>query len=136
MQAQWSAYAQVPVNWLGIIDRGEVPQLHRSAHVYFSSEVHAPCPNSVIEALACGLPVAAFDTGSLPQIVGGDAGMVVPYGADAWRLEPPDIPALAEAVVQIYRDQARFRKAARQRAVENFDIRDVVASYLEALRKA
>ena len=136
IQEKWNSYASVPVNWLGVIDRSAVPELHRSAHLYFSSEINAPCPNSVIEALACGLPVAAFDTGSLPQIVTGDAGRVVPFGANPWKLEPPDIPALAEAVMEIYKDQPRFRKAARQRAVEAFDIQHVVARYLEALRNA
>ena len=90
----------------------------------------------MIEALACGLPVAAFDTGSLPQIVIGDAGRVVPFGADPWKLESPDIPALAKAVVEIYKDQPRFRKAARLRAVESFNIQHVTARYLEALRNA
>ena len=136
LQEKWNAYTRVPVTWLGIIDRASVPELHRSAHLYLSSEINAPCPNSVIEALACGLPVAAFDTGSLPQIVTGDAGRVVSYGADPWKLEPPDIPALAEAVVDIYKDQPRFRKAARQRAVEAFNIQVVTTRYLEALRNA
>lgn len=136
LQEKWNAYTRAPVEWLGVIDRAAIPELHRSAHLFFSSETNAPCPNSVIEALACGLPVVAFDTGSLPQIVTGDAGRVVPYGADAWQLEFPDIAALAEAVVEIYQDQPRFRKAARQRAVEGFNIQHVVARYLEALRHA
>jgi glycosyltransferase involved in cell wall biosynthesis len=136
LQEKWTHYSRVPITWLGVIDRAEVPQLHRSAHLYFSGELHPACPNAVIEALACGLPVAAFDTGSLPQIVAGDSGRVVPYGADSWNLEFPDIPAMAEVVVEIYEDQPRFRKAARQRAEEGFDIRDVVARYLEVLRKA
>jgi glycosyltransferase involved in cell wall biosynthesis len=136
LREKWDDYSSTLVSWLGVIEREAVPELHRSAHVFFSSEVQAACPNAVIEALACGLPVASFDTGSLPQIVTGDAGQVVPYGADAWNLEPADIPVLAEAVVEIYKDQPRFRQAARQRAVEGFDIRNVVREYLEALRRA
>ena len=46
-----------------------------------------------MEALACGMPVVSFDTGALPELVTQDAGRVVAYGADAWRLEPPDIAA-------------------------------------------
>ena len=134
--AKWNAYARVPVTWLGVVDRAEIPYLHRSAHLYFSGEMHPACPNAVIEALACGLPVAAFDTGALPEIVTGDAGRVVPYGADSWRLEMPDIPALGRAAVEILADQPRFRQAARQRAVEGFDIRQTVHHYLEAIAKA
>ena len=45
-------------------------------------------PNSVIEALACGLPVVSFDTGALPELVTPGAGRVVAYGGDPWRLDP------------------------------------------------
>jgi hypothetical protein len=42
------------------------------------------------------LPVIGFDTGSLSEIVDGDAGCLVPYGGNPWKLEKPDIPALAK----------------------------------------
>ena len=42
LQEKWNAYAKVPVTWLGIIDRAAVPELHRSAHLYFSSEINEP----------------------------------------------------------------------------------------------
>jgi glycosyltransferase involved in cell wall biosynthesis len=135
VQAQWAAYARVPVRWLGVVPRSEIPYLHRSAHLYFSGELHPACPNAVIEALACGLPVAAFDTGALPEIVRGNAGHVVPYGADSWALEQPDIPALAQAAAEILLDQPRFREGARRRAVEAYDIRETTCRYLEALAK-
>ncbi|MBN2046146.1 MAG: glycosyltransferase family 4 protein [Anaerolineales bacterium] len=136
LQQKWQRYAQVPVTWLGVVDRSEIPQLHRSAHVFFSGELHPACPNAVIEALACGLPVATFDTGSLAEIVTGDAGRVVPYRADSWSLEEPDLAEMGEAVMEIYHNQPRFRDAARQRAEKSFNIVGVVDQYLEALRRA
>ncbi len=67
------------------------PEIDRSAHMLFSADLNAACPNSVIEAMACGLPVAGFDTGALNELIVGDAGRLVPYGGDPWRLEKPDI---------------------------------------------
>ena len=61
----------------------------------YSAEVNPPCPNSVIESLACGLPVIGFDSGSLKELVTDDAGCIVPYGSNPWKLETPDISALA-----------------------------------------
>lgn len=123
----------VPVTWLGPVPPENIPALDRSAHMLYSSDINPACPNSVVEALACGLPVAAFDTGSLPELVTEDAGMLAPYGGDPWKLQPPDIPALARAALDILHDQERFRAGARRRAVEHFGLDRMVTSYLAAM---
>ena len=69
-QAHWNSYAKVPIEWLGVVPGDKIPYYNRSAHMYFSAELNPPCPNSVIEALACGLPVVGYDTGSLQELVG------------------------------------------------------------------
>jgi glycosyltransferase involved in cell wall biosynthesis len=121
------------IQFMDMIPREHIPWLMRSSHLLFSAEVNPPCPNSVIEALACGLPVVGFDTGSLSEIVQADAGLLVPYGANHWKLEPPDIPSLAVAAAEILEDQSRFRKSARERAEEAFDVEIMVDEYLKVL---
>lgn len=132
----WNEYARVPLVWKGIVSREEIPVLDRSAHVYFSAELNAPCPNSVIEALACGLPVVGYDTGSVAELVGTEAGRVVPFDGDPWRLELPKSSALTGAVMEILQDQPRFRAAARARAEAEYDIEQLVDRYLEVLASA
>jgi len=105
----------------------------RSGHLLYSADLNAACPNSVIEAMACGLPVVAFQTGALPEMVKGGAGRLVPYGGDPWKLEPPDLSALAEAGAQVLSDQPSYRKAARRRAEEAFDLEHMVDQYLHVL---
>jgi glycosyltransferase involved in cell wall biosynthesis len=111
----------------------QIPSLNRSAHLLFSADLNAACPNSVVEALACGLPVLAFDTGALPELVRNGAGVIVPYGGDPWRLDPPDIGALAAGATQILADQEKFRPAARRQAEAGLGLERMVAGYLEAL---
>ena len=124
---------QLRVKFLGILPREQIPFLARSAHFLYSAEVNPPCPNSVIEALACGLPVAGFDTGSLRELVGADAGVLVPYGGNPWQLDQPNVPALAEAVDAILSDQPRFRLAARARAESTLGVDGMVDAYLKVL---
>lgn len=119
--------------WSGLVDRQDIPQIDRSAHLLYSSDINAACPNSVIEALACGLPVIAFDTGALPELVTGDAGRIVPYGSDPWRLEPPHVSGLVEAAQEVLLNQDRFRSAARLRAEQAFDLEDMIDHYLDLL---
>lgn len=121
------------IQFMDSVQREHIPWLMRSAHALFSAEVNPPCPNSVIEALACGLPVVSFNTGSLSEIVQGEAGRLVPYGGDPWKLGQPDIAALANAAVEVLDDQPRFRNAARARAEEAFDVENMVDDYLKVL---
>ena len=121
------------IQFMDTVAREHIPWLMRSSHALFSAEVNPPCPNSVIEALACGLPVIGFDTGSLSEIVRGDAGRVVPYGADEWKLQKPDIAALTGAAAEVFDDQSRFRTLARARAEAVFDVEKMVDEYLKVL---
>jgi glycosyltransferase involved in cell wall biosynthesis len=121
------------IKFMNTVPREHIPWLMRSAHLLFSAEVNPPCPNSVIEALACGLPVIGFDTGSLSEIIHGDAGRLVPYGGDPWKLENPDIPGLANAAVELLEEQARFRNSARDRAETVFGLDKMVDEYLKIL---
>jgi len=127
--------SKVPVKFLGTVPRAEIPKLARSSHLMYCAEVNPPCPNSVIEALACGLPVIGFDSGSLKELVTDDAGCIVPYGANPWKLETPDISALAESAGKMLekQDHAKRRVAARQRAESAFGLDQMVESYLKVL---
>lgn len=130
---QVESKTNILINWMGSVPRERIPEIDRSAHLLFSADLNAACPNAVIEALACGLPVLAFDTGALKELVLGDSGRVVPYGGDPWKIEPPDVPALAEAAVEILRDQPRFRKSAREQAEKNLGLEEMMEKYLEVL---
>jgi glycosyltransferase involved in cell wall biosynthesis len=125
--------SKVPVKFLGTIPREDIPQLARSSHLMYCAEVNPPCPNSVVEALACGLPVVGFDSGSLKELVSEDAGRVVPYGANPWKLETPHIAALAESAQEVLSNQEQFRAAARKRAESILGLDQMVDSYLKVL---
>lgn len=133
MAAQWTAKAGVPLTFAGLVPVERIPWLDRSAHLLYAADINAACPNSVIEALACGLPVLAFDTGALPELVTGNAGRVVPYGGDPWQLDPPDIPGLAQAAVDVLQQQENYRAGARQRAEAAFGLEPMVEKYLDIL---
>ena len=129
----WDQRSGALIRWQGRVAPDDIPFLDRSAHLLYSSDVHPACPNAVIEALACGLPVLAFETGALAELVDETCGRVVPYGGDAWRLQPPDTPALARAGVEIAVQQDQMRPAARARAEAFFDVQEMAKAYAEVL---
>jgi glycosyltransferase involved in cell wall biosynthesis len=121
------------ITWGEVVPREDIPAIDRAAHVLFSTDLNAACPNSVIEAMACGLPVLAYDTGALAEIVQDGAGEIVPYGADHWQLEDPQVPPLARACLKILQDNPIYRQRARARAEAAFGLDQMVTGYIAAL---
>jgi len=132
VRQHWGQPDDVKIVWGGVVPRTAIPEIDRSAHLMYPVEINAACPNSVIEALACGTPVLASDTGALAELV-ATGGIVTPYGGDPWQVDLPDDAALAEAAVEILLDQERYRAAARARAESAFDLDTMVDAYLEVL---
>lgn len=79
---------------------------------------------AALEAMACEVPVVATNVGGLPElIVDGETGFLCP---------PDDVDAFTERTRQLLTDNElhdRMATAARQRAVDTFDIDRVVPLY-------
>jgi glycosyltransferase involved in cell wall biosynthesis len=129
----WKSTLGDRLSFVGQVPIEKIPELDRSAHVLFAADLNPACPNSVIEALACGLPVVGFDTGALSEIVTEGSGELVPYGGDPWKLDTPDIAGLAKAAGRILDNQAAYRQAARQRAEKWFSLDRMVEGYLDVM---
>lgn len=82
-------------------------------------------PNGIIEAMAHGLPVIASNVGGIPDVLGDDAGILVP---------PGDASALAEAMIRLAKDsdlRKRMGVAAQARYQEFFSPSAVVPLMLQ-----
>jgi glycosyltransferase involved in cell wall biosynthesis len=88
------------------------------------------CPNVVVEALACGVPVVCPTEGGTMELV-GPGGIVV---ADPeWTYGEALRAGMAEAVVRVLEDLPAYQQRARFQAEANNDLEDVTTLYLEAL---
>lgn len=133
LRASWTGRTQIPVKFAGIVPKEDIPFIDRSAHLLYAADLHPACPNSTIEALACGLPVVSFDTGAMVELVSPEAGKVVPYGGDAWQLDPPDLEGLASAAEDVLADQQHYRSGARTHAEAVLGLNRMVDGYLAGL---
>ena len=133
LKQHWQSLSKVALIWSGQVAREQIPDIDRSAHLLFSADIHPACPNSVVEALACGLPVISFDTGALSELVTPETGFIGPYGSNSWKLEPPDVNGLVSGAENVLHDWHHFSQAARKRAESRFDLERMVDHYMEVL---
>jgi L-malate glycosyltransferase len=79
---------------------------------------------SALEAMSCGLPVISSSVGGLPELqVHGETGYIAEIG---------DTDRMARYTIDLLRDENKYRlfsAAARQRAVEHFELHKIVPRY-------
>ena len=112
------------VRFSGPYTQEQAPEIYRMADAYVMTKYNDPCPNTVLEALACGLPVLYSNTGGVPELVGADAGIALACAThDPWGLPVvPDAKEIGAGMLAIAERCSEFSVAARQRALERFDI--------------
>ncbi|KFI05142.1 TIGR03088 family PEP-CTERM/XrtA system glycosyltransferase [Massilia sp. BSC265] len=104
--------------------RADVAALLHGFSLFALPSLAEGTPVSMLEAMACGLPVVASNVGGIPEVVtDGLEGSLVP---------PQDTEALAQALASYVRDPALRRQrgeAARARVEAAFSMRAMLAEY-------
>jgi glycosyltransferase involved in cell wall biosynthesis len=116
------------IEFRGDID--DVPALLRDADIYVQPSFQEGMPNSVLEAMAAGLPIVATQvSGNVDLVTDGDNGLLVP---------PGDAAALAAAIGRLLEDPAlarRMGERSRMRVEREFGLPSVMARLEMAYRR-
>jgi len=116
---------------LGVIEyvtflgkQSALPELLSSADIFLLPSQQESFGLSALEAMSCGVPVIGTNIGGLPEVVEhGESGYVAELG---------DIDRMARYCTELLsspKKLAAFRERARLRAVEKFNIHQVVPMY-------
>lgn len=112
-----------PMSWLPG-ERGDVPDVMRSLSCFVLPSLAEGISNTILEAMASGLPVVATAVGGNPDLVAaGQTGLLVPAG---------DTDALTAALLQMAGDPAAaaaMGRAGRARVEREFSLQVMVAAY-------
>jgi glycosyltransferase involved in cell wall biosynthesis len=133
IRAKLAENKNIDITWGGVISRLDIAEQLRMADLFFSAELNPPCPNSVIEALASGLPVASFESGAIRELVADDCGIISSYGGNIWNLEPANVEMMADMLSVKLQNREVLGKNARTRAVKLFGLEQMVEKYLDVL---
>lgn len=105
-------------------ERSDVPAVMRGLHAFALPSLAEGISNTILEAMASGLPVAATAVGGNPDLV--------TEGRSGWLVPAADPEALAAALLRLAQDPERARamgEAGRQRVEQDFSLRAMVARY-------
>lgn len=110
-QAYGRTIEQEHVRFLGHVPGDELPALYRGARAVVFPSLFEGFGVPVLEAMACGTPVACSDRGALAEVA-GDAALL---------FDPEDTAAIADAARRVAADEPlreRLRTAGRERAAD------------------
>ena len=112
------------VQFLGRRPNAEMPALLADADVAVFPSLMEATSVAALEAMSCGVPVAASRVGGLPEIVDENVGTL---------FEPADPESLAHALVALLRrtDRAALGRVARTRVVESWSVARLARRHLE-----
>lgn len=110
--------------------RPDVLSLHKAFDIFAMSSITEGLGTSLLDAMACGKPVAATTAGGIPEVVvDGETGLLVP---------PRDHEAMASAIVQLLQDaelRGRMGHAGLVRARRHFSAERMVQETVRVYRK-
>ena len=108
------------VRWLGNVPNSELPAYLNRARVFVLPSHYEGHPKTLIEAMACGLPVIGADSPGIRELIRhGETGYLC--GTD-----PVSIRAAIQTLLADFSLRLRLGAAARQYAVENFALDRIV----------
>lgn len=110
------------IQWIGEVDEQERNRLMSKALCFLHPITwREPFGLTIIEAMACGCPVVAFDKGSIPELIrNGETGFVV-----------QDVEGMIDAVKNI---GTIDRHTCREHALESFSAKKMADGYEEIYR--
>lgn len=107
--------AGIPCYHLGPLDEAGVISALNAGDVFFTMTREDNLPNTVMEAIACGVPVIGTRVGGVPDMI--------KHGDQGWLVERDDWNAAAEIIFELVNNPAQLQKsaaAARHQAEECF----------------
>jgi glycosyltransferase involved in cell wall biosynthesis len=106
-------------------DDEKLSYLYSASDIFILPSLEDNLPNTILEALACGTPIIAFDTGGAKDIINDSNGKIVPKG---------DIKKLSEEIYNLICDKELREKKGKTGAKliqNNYSLKHQANAYLK-----
>lgn len=117
------------VHQLNIItNENELAGIYNLADVFVTTSLEDNLPNMIMEAMACGIPVVAFNTGGIPQMID--------HQKNGYLAELGSAQDIADGIAKILHvaDAVELAGNARQKVLGNYTNSKVAKQYIDLYR--
>ena len=119
------------INYLGqISDDITLNIIYNSADVFIAPSREDNLPNTIVEALSCGVPCVAFNVGGMIDLI--------EHKNNGYLAEPFNIEDLAEGINFVLEDENRWNNLsenALNKAQKDYNINDISDKYIDLYKK-
>jgi glycosyltransferase involved in cell wall biosynthesis len=118
------------VRFMGWVEREKIVDYYRQADLFVTATTWEGMPNTVLEGMACGLPVVATRASGLDQLVKD--------GCNGYLVDINDPSALAERLADLINnphERRRMGKESRKIAEREFDWEYITKQYVEIYKR-
>ena len=124
------AGAAALLRWRGWLDKGAVLDCYRRTHAFVNPSLYEGMPNTVLEAMACGVPVVASRIGGNEDlVVEGETGFLFDLGA------PQQLTAALQRLRGSRALGIDLGARGRQRVIGEFSWPSVAERYVRLLKR-
>ena len=117
------------VRFLGLIEHNKLPEYYQKANVYISASLNEGMSNTMLEALACGLPIIATKTGGTDEMVfEGENGFTIEMKS------AQDIAEKVEIILNDFELEKKMSQKSRQLA-ETMNWSNIADKYWKLYKK-
>ena len=128
------------IRYAGHINPSDLPAWYRTADVFVFLSWLDHCPNTVIEAIASGVPVVCTNQGGTKEIIELARGGIVAEADEEYDFEmvdlysppKPNIGVIVDAVTEIMNNSSEYRARINFEAV---DIDQVARQYVQFIKQ-
>jgi len=119
----------------GSVDLQSVSEILRDSDIFIYSHLNPPCPNSVIEAISCGLPVVSFDSGSMKELCSFSKDLLAEVNNEVFqKYEDFDYNKLAEKIELAVTAYNKYKQISMENA-QNFPFEKCGNNYIDVFRQ-
>lgn len=111
-----------PISYVS--DQQQIVNLYNAVDMYVTPSLQDNLPNTIVEAMSCGVPCVGFNVGGIPEMID--------HKANGYVAEYRNAEDFAEGIIWTFnQDYSTLSEASRTKAVETYSQESVANKYIE-----